>query len=122
MSNLTAGPEFVFVLISWHAPQEPNGLIVAYEVTYRVASGDLVRTNTSDVETSYETSFLAALTNVSDISVTAYTSVGPGKVTTHDSVVIPIAVISAAGGGTIFAIALLCVIVSIVCLACRSRR
>ena len=122
VSALTAGPEFVSVLISWGAPQEPNGLIIAYEVTYRVDSG-VVRTNTTDVgTTSLETSLLAPLTTVSNISVTAYTSVGPGEVTTHDSVVIPIIIISAAGGGTIFAIALLCVIVSVVCVTCRSRR
>ena len=89
VSALTAGPEFVSVLISWGAPQEPNGLIIAYEVTYRVASGDVVRTNTTDVGTSLEIPSLAPLTTVSDISVTAYTSVGPGEVTTHDSVVTP---------------------------------
>ena len=89
VSDLTAGPVFVSVLISWSAPQEPTGLIIAYEITYRVASDDLVRTNTTDLGTSLEIPSLAPLTTVSNISVAAYTSASRGEVTTHDSVVTP---------------------------------
>ena len=89
MSDLTAGPVFVSVLISWSAPQEPNGRIIAYEVTYRVASDDVVMRNNTELETSLEIPSLAPLTTVSDISVAAYTSVGRGEVTTHDNVTIP---------------------------------
>ena len=89
MSDLTAGPVLVCVLISWSAPQEPNGRIIAYEVTYRVSSDDLVRANTTDLGTSLEIPSLAPLTTVSNISVAAYTSVGRGEVTTHDNVMTP---------------------------------
>ena len=89
MSDLTTSLESDSVLISWSAPQEPNGLIIAYEVTYRVASSDIVRTRTTDLGTSFEILSLTPLTTVSDMSVAAYTSVGQGKVTTHDSVVTP---------------------------------
>ena len=62
----------------WSAPQEPNGVIISYEVTYRVSDGNLVTTNTTDLSTTFTISSLTPGTNVTEISVSAYTSVGRG--------------------------------------------
>ena len=67
--------------ISWTPPLRPNGVIIAYEVSYRPtdSSDPETRLNTTDLETS--------LTTQSDLeegtefifSVRAYTRVGPGN-------------------------------------------
>ena len=62
-------------LLTWSAPQEPNGVLISYEVTYRVSDGDLVTTNTTDLTTSFT---IPVAADVTEISVSAYTSVGPG--------------------------------------------
>ena len=82
VSDLTGQPKFTSLVLTWSAPQEPNGVIISYEVTYRVSDGNLTTTNTTN-----ETSTISSLTpgtNVTEISVSAYTSVGRG-----DSVLIP---------------------------------
>ncbi len=78
MSNLRAEPlNFTLVLLTWSPPQGPNGVIIAYEVTYTVNSSEPSEMNTTDV-TTVLTLTLAFSTEVSNISVRAYTSVGPG--------------------------------------------
>ena len=64
--------------ISWTPPLRPNGVIIAYEVSYRPtdSSDPETRLNTTDLETSFTTQ--------SDLeefifSVRAYTRVGPGN-------------------------------------------
>ena len=89
MSNLIAASKFLSVLITWDAPPEPNGMIIAYEVTYRLG-GSAEVTNVTDVMTTmFELPNQLPGTTVSDISVAAYTSVGRGNVTAHDNVVTP---------------------------------
>ena len=67
------------VLLKWSPPQEPNGVIIAYEVTYRISSScDQLVVNTTDVATSL-TINLDVSAEVSNVSVRAYTRVGPGK-------------------------------------------
>ena len=76
VSDLTSQPKFTSVVLTWSAPQEPNGVIISYEVTYRVSDGNLVITNTTDLR--FTIPSLTPGTNVTEISVSAYTSVGRG--------------------------------------------
>ena len=79
VSDLTGQPTLTSILLTWSAPQEPNGVLLSYEVTYRVSDGDLVITNTTHLM--FTISSLTPGTNVTEISVTAYTSVGKGEST-----------------------------------------
>ena len=76
VSDLTGQPKFTSIVLTWSAPQEPNGVIICYEVTYRVSDGNLVTTNTTDLK--FTIPSLTAGTNVTEISVSAYTSAGRG--------------------------------------------
>ena len=78
VSDLTGQPKFTSIVLMWSAPQEPNGVIISYEVTYRVSDGNLTTTNTTDMSTTYTISSLTPGANVTEISVSAYTSVGRG--------------------------------------------
>ena len=82
VSDLTDLPKFTSIDLTWSAPQEPNGVIISYEVTYRVTEGNLVTTNTTDLSTTFRISSLTPQTTVSNISVSAYTSIGPGEAAT----------------------------------------
>ena len=82
MSNLTANPTLTSIYLTWSAPQEPNGVIISYEVTYRVTGNNLVTTNTTDLSTTFSISSLTPQTAVSNISVSAYTSIGSGEAAT----------------------------------------
>ena len=86
--NLTAGPKFISVILEWKIPQEPNGNIIAYEVTYRVGN-TRITVNTTDLNTRLEIPDVPTQTTVSEITVTAYTSVGRGEESTHPDVVTP---------------------------------
>ena len=77
---------FTSVVISWSIPQEPNGVIVTYEVTYTVNGSNHATMNTTDIGTVLT---LGLNTRVSDISVRAYTSIGPGSYTVHTGVSTP---------------------------------
>ena len=76
VSDLTGQPKFTSIVLTWSVPQEPNGVIISYEVTYRVSDGNHVTTNTTDL--TFTIPSLTPGTNVTDISVSAYTSVGRG--------------------------------------------
>ena len=76
VSDLTGQPKFTSIVLIWSAPQEPNGVIISYEVTYRVSDGYLVTTNTTDFR--FTIPSLTPGTNVTEISVSAYTIVGRG--------------------------------------------
>ena len=76
VSDLSGQPKFTSIMLTWSAPQEPNGVIISYEVTYRVSDGNLVTTNTTDLR--FTIPSLTPGTNVTEISVSAYTSVGRG--------------------------------------------
>ena len=86
--NLTAGPKFISVILEWEIPREPNGNIIAYEVTYRVGNARIT-VNTTDLNTRLEIPDVPTQTTVSEITVTAYTSVGRGEESTHPDVVTP---------------------------------
>ena len=74
--DLTGQPKFTSIVLTWSAPQEPNGVIISYEVTYRVSDVIIVTTNTTDLR--FTIPSLTPGTNVTEISVSAYTSVGRG--------------------------------------------
>ena len=76
VSDLTGQSKFTSIVLMWSAPQEPNGVIISYEVTYRVSDVILVTTNTTDLR--FTIPSLTPGTNVTEISVSAYTSVGRG--------------------------------------------
>ena len=82
MSDLTSRPKFTSIDLTWSSPQEPNGIIISYEVTYRVTGSNLVTANITDLSTTFSISSLTLQTTVSDISVSAYTSIGPGEAAT----------------------------------------
>ena len=79
MSDLTGQPKFTSIVLTWSAPQEPNGVIISYEVTYRVSDGNNFTTNTTDLSPTITIPSLTPGTNVTEISVSAYTSVGRGE-------------------------------------------
>ena len=72
-------PKFTSIVLTWNAPQEPNGVIIRYEVTYRVSDGNPVTTNTAALNTTFTISSLTPGTRVSSISVRAYNNVGRGE-------------------------------------------
>ena len=88
--NLSAGPKFISVILEWEISREPNGNIIAYEVTYRVGNTDRVTMNTTDLNTRLEIPDVPTQTTVSEITVTAYTGVGRGEESTHPDVVTPV--------------------------------
>ena len=51
VSDFTGQPKFTTIVLTWSAPQEPNGVIISYEVTYRVSDGNLVTTNITHLST-----------------------------------------------------------------------
>ncbi len=82
--------QFTAVTFDWGPPEEPNGIIIAYELTYMVNSiTNTMTRNFTDVSTDTFTINLDINTNISDISIRAYTSVGPGDVATAEGVFIP---------------------------------
>ena len=85
MSNLTGQTTLTSIVLTWSAPQEPNGVIISNEVTYKVSDGNLATTNITHLSTIFTISSLTPGTNVTEISVSAYTSVGRGP-----AVLIPI--------------------------------
>ena len=79
MSNLTGTPKFTSIVLTWSLPQEPNGVIISYEVIYTVNGNNTVRVNTSDLSTTFNIPSLTPQTSVSAITVTAYTRIGRGE-------------------------------------------
>ena len=67
------------IKLIWSAPERPNGIIIQYEVTYRLNSSALVKINTTDLRTDFTIRPLPQGTVVSNISVGAYTRVGKGE-------------------------------------------
>ena len=82
MSDLIALPKFTSIDLTWSAPQEPNGVIISYEVTFNVTGSNLVITNTTNLSTTFSISSLIPQTTVSNISVSAYTCIGQGEAAT----------------------------------------
>ena len=76
VSDLMAEPNTTFIVLTWSPPQYPNGDIIAYEVSYTVENNFTTKNTTN---TSMIIDRLPHGTIVSNISVRAYNSAGPGK-------------------------------------------
>ena len=68
------------IYLYWQPPIAPNGVVIAYEVTYRPADswGPEISLNTSDESFSTEEHLEEGADYI--FSVSAYTRVGPGPV------------------------------------------
>ena len=84
VSKIMVNTLFHSVVMTWSAPQEPNGVIISYQVNYRVDGSDIV--TVSVTSTTFTIRELVPGTNVTQISVSAYTSVGQGPSTQHEDV------------------------------------
>ena len=88
VSNLMGIPTLTTVVLTWSSPQQPNGIITQYTVTYRVNGSDPITRNTDDPDTTtFTIPSLFPQTTISNISVRAYTSAGPGPETPLEDVV-----------------------------------
>ena len=88
ISNLMVEPRFTSIVFTWRPPQYPNGVIIAYEVTYSINGSIPTAMNITEMNTALTTE-LVPNTRVSAISVRAYTSIGPGNARMHHDVFIP---------------------------------
>ena len=82
VADFTALGKFTTVDLTWSAPQEPNGVIISYEVTYRINNGTLNTINITASSTTFSIKSLLPQTNVSGLSIRAYTKIGPGEAIT----------------------------------------
>ena len=81
MSPLSSKVRFTSIDITWDRPERPNGIILRYEIVYRVNDSTSPITNTTTNPNDTITFKIPALTlgtRVS-VSVSAYTSVGRGE-------------------------------------------
>ena len=78
VSGLTASPEVTSVVLTWSVPQEPNGIIIAYEVTYSINGSAITVVNSTNGASTLTIPSLPPNTIVSSISVSAYTTIGRG--------------------------------------------
>ena len=78
---ITTFPSLFKISISWTQPDMPNGVIIAYEVSYRPtdSSQPVTRLNTTDLATSFTTQSDLEVGTEFIFSVRAYTQVGPGN-------------------------------------------
>ena len=72
VSALMAQPKSTSIVLTWSAPQEPNG-VVGYEVAY------IVTTNITALTTTFTIPSLTQRATVSNISVTAFNGFGRGE-------------------------------------------
>ena len=80
MSPLRSKVRFTSIDITWNRPQQPNGIILRYEIIYRVndSTSPITENTTNPNDTiTFRIPALTLGTRVS-VSVSAYTSVGQG--------------------------------------------
>ena len=80
MSPLRSKVRFTSIDITWDRPQDPNGIILRYEITYTVNDNisPVIDSTTNPNDTiTFKIPALTLGTRVS-VSVSAYTSVGQG--------------------------------------------
>ena len=76
VSDLRSKLKFTSIDITWAHPQEPNGIILYYQIAYTANNYDPV-TNNTGLNATFTISGLTPGTRVS-VSVSAYTSAGQG--------------------------------------------
>ena len=90
VSNFTAKRNMSSILFDWGPPFEPNGILIVYQLTYTVTGSGTVIHNLTDIAaTELAVKFPQNIT-VSQISLRAYTSAGPGEASTTVDFVIPV--------------------------------
>ena len=74
-------PSFFKISITWDPPEIRNGIIIAYEVSYRPASAPQIITtmNTTDLDTSFTNQGRLELETAYIFTVTAFTGAGRGE-------------------------------------------
>ena len=75
---IQSGTEIQMINITWNIPTVPNGIIIMYEIRYRVSNSNGPYNMTNTTNTQYSIGGLLPNTNYI-IGVRAYTSVGPGE-------------------------------------------
>ena len=77
-------PSFFKISITWDPPEIRNGIIIAYELSYRPASApqNITTMNTTDLDTSFTTESGLKLGTVYIFTVTAFTGAGRGEIAT----------------------------------------
>ena len=79
VSNLTMNVTLTSVNLFWRPPEQHNGILTRYEVTYRVnGSNEVINVSSESLSTTFTIQSLTPETGVVDISVSAYTSAGRG--------------------------------------------
>ena len=80
----SSSPSFFKINITWDPPEIRNGIIIAYEVSYRPASAPQIITtmNTTDLDTSFITKSGLELGTAYIFTVTAFTGAGRGEIAT----------------------------------------
>lgn len=76
------------IVLAWGAPLQPNGVIIKYEVTYRINDQQLLFTNVG-LNTTFIIPGQTLGATISNISITAYTRVGRGEATSLPDTRIP---------------------------------
>ena len=81
--SITSSKTFFQIVITWEKPERPNGVIVAYEVSYYQTADaqHVTRMNTTDRATSLTLTNLQPGTELA-FTVRAYTQVGAGETNT----------------------------------------
>ena len=78
MSSLTIDVTLTSVNLFWSPPEQHNGILTHYEVTYRVyGSNEVINVSSESLSTTIKP--LTPDTRVVDISVSAYTNAGRGQ-------------------------------------------
>ena len=77
----SSSPSFFKISITWDPPEIRNGIIIAYEVSYRPASAPQTITtmNTTDLDASFTTEGRLELGTAYIFTVTAFTGAGRGE-------------------------------------------
>ena len=80
----SSSSSFFKISITWDPPEIRNGIIIAYEVSYRPASAPQTITtmNTTDLDTSFSTESGLELGTAYIFTVTALTGTGRGEIAT----------------------------------------
>ena len=84
MVIISSSSSFFKISITWDPPEIRNGIIIAYEVSYRPASDPQTITtmNTTDLDTSFTTESGLQLGTAYIFTVTAFTGAGRGEIAT----------------------------------------
>ena len=89
VSNFRAELKAFSVLFEWGPPVELNEMFVTYELTYRPNDNSPMQRNFTDITTTNFTMEFVPSTNVTGISMRAYTKVGPGIASVAADIAVP---------------------------------